>query len=128
MAASLRATYTRLTNPTTTAQSLGYIWIPGAAMGPFDIADGGDEIGEWGGANTATTEVLTYLMPLPADMDITAAITVQDYLLFDGVSDSDVFEIDHLYDTAATDAVNWFRLKGNWGFVPLFILCRNDIK
>jgi hypothetical protein len=74
-------------------------------MGPFDLMDGGDEIGEWGGANTATAEALTYLMPLPIDLDITAVISFQNYLVFDAVSDSDVFEIDHLWDTVATTAV-----------------------
>lgn len=101
----LREAFTHLTMPGSTAQSKGYVWIPGANMGPFDIVDGGDEIGEWGGANCATTEVMTYIMPLPEDMDPTGAITLRDYLVFDAVSDSDVFEIDHLYTLVETTAV-----------------------
>lgn len=82
----------------------GKIWIPGAALGPFDIVDGGDEIGEWGGANAQDSAVMTYIMPVPDDLDVTAAMSFQDYLVFDGVSDSDVFEIDHLYTIVDTDA------------------------
>lgn len=85
-------------------QSVQKLWIPGAAFGPFDIVDGGDEIGEFGGANAEDSAVMTYIMPIPWDLDVTAAITFTDYLVFDGVSDGDVFEIDHLFTIVETDA------------------------
>ena len=85
------------------SQKQGKIWIPGYAMGP--LVDAADGIGHYGGANAATTEILTTLIPIPWDMDVTAAISLQNYLSFDGVSDSDVFEIDHLYDITEKTSV-----------------------
>jgi hypothetical protein len=94
--------------PADSVEKYGYIWIDGNAMGPNIGADSG--IGDWGGGNAATTENLSYIMPIPMDMDVTESIVVQDYVVFDGVSDNDIFQIERFYGvvakTATTDPVH----------------------
>jgi hypothetical protein len=90
--------------PKDVEQALAKVWIPGADLGPFAVSDGGDEIGAWGGVNAADSEVLTYIFPIPHDMDVSQPIILTDILVFDEVSDADEFEIDHLYTLVALDA------------------------
>jgi len=102
-----RSRFTSQIVPTDATQKVGHRWISYTEIGPEAIATAAD-LGTWRGINCATTEVLVWTGPWPHDIDVTQAITLTPHVVFDLVSDDDVFELDVTYevDDGTTDPVH----------------------
>lgn len=95
--------------PKDSEEAVGRIYIPYSAVrfGPAAVITAA-EIGSWSGFNVDTAEAFQTVLEFPEDMDVTAAMTIEPYLVFDGISDDDTigFALTYTVDAGTLDPVH----------------------